>query len=708
MGKRFVLLLCVLINSFLSMGQIDTEKVMIIGRNALYYEDYVLSIQYFNQVIKTKPFLPEPYFYRAIAKYYLDDIKGAEEDCSLCIERNPFFMRAYQLRGDARLALDNFDGAIDDYQKTLDYSPDNKYALVNMGISNIQKKNYDQAEIDLTELLRVYPKYTQGLLTRGAMYVEKGDTIRAFQDYDAAIEADKYYATSYSMRGLLHYNKKDYDKALADLDEAIKIDPLITGNYINRGLIRYSKNDLRGAMSDYDKVIEKESSNIIARFNRGLLRAQVGDDNRAIEDFNVVLKDEPKNYTAYLNRALLRENIGDYRGSISDMNIVLEEYPDFYQGFYTRSEMKRRLNDLKGAEKDYLYARKEESKLQQLSLRGDYSGDKKDGKDKDNKEGKTREQSDKDIEKFNLLVVADAKEQEKSKYDRESRGRVQNRQVKIELEPRFVASYYEKSNDMKIFLKTDKTIEDINKRGLLSRNLIITNNEASLSEQQINVHFSSIDEYSRLISDKSTNPYYFFGRGMDYMLVQDFASAIKDFQTAVDLKPDFLLAYFNLAVVYTKQLELREYVPGYDLNQQSDQKISKALSSDRSSSGLVINGVAVQTTPTPTDFESKKNERVIEYDLILKNYNKVLELNPNFIYAYYNRAEIKSMLGDYRGAIIDYNELLKIDPDFGDAYFNRGLDRLQIGEKEKGLNDLRKAGELGVINAYNIIKRMTE
>lgn len=65
---------------------------MNIGRNALYFEDYILSMQYFNQVIKVKPYMAEPYFYRGVAKLSLDDFKGAEEDCTLCIERNPFIV----------------------------------------------------------------------------------------------------------------------------------------------------------------------------------------------------------------------------------------------------------------------------------------------------------------------------------------------------------------------------------------------------------------------------------------------------------------------------------------------------------------------------------------------------------------------------------------------------------------------------------------
>ena len=59
--------------SFSLHAQINTERVMIIARNALYFEDYVLSIQYFNQVINAKPYLYEPYFFRGLAKVNLDD-----------------------------------------------------------------------------------------------------------------------------------------------------------------------------------------------------------------------------------------------------------------------------------------------------------------------------------------------------------------------------------------------------------------------------------------------------------------------------------------------------------------------------------------------------------------------------------------------------------------------------------------------------------
>ena len=84
-------------------AQINTDRMMSVGRTALYYDDYVVSIQYFNQVINAKPYLAEPYFYRAVAKYYLEDYAGCERDCSEALQRNPYVVNIYELRGLSRI-----------------------------------------------------------------------------------------------------------------------------------------------------------------------------------------------------------------------------------------------------------------------------------------------------------------------------------------------------------------------------------------------------------------------------------------------------------------------------------------------------------------------------------------------------------------------------------------------------------------------------
>ena len=91
--KRLLTLFLSFLITIAGWSQINTDRVMAIGRNALYFEDYVLSIQYFNQVIGARPYLYEPYFYRGLAKFYLEDYTGAEQDCTEALERNPFVTR---------------------------------------------------------------------------------------------------------------------------------------------------------------------------------------------------------------------------------------------------------------------------------------------------------------------------------------------------------------------------------------------------------------------------------------------------------------------------------------------------------------------------------------------------------------------------------------------------------------------------------------
>ena len=131
---RYILLWCALVPALIAGAQINTDQVLRIGRNSLAFDDYVLAIQYFNQVIQVKPYLAKPYFYRGVAKYNLDDFKGAETDASLCIERNPFIVDAYRLRGVSRQNSAKYAEAIGDYDKVLESLPHDKMILFNKAI----------------------------------------------------------------------------------------------------------------------------------------------------------------------------------------------------------------------------------------------------------------------------------------------------------------------------------------------------------------------------------------------------------------------------------------------------------------------------------------------------------------------------------------------------------------------------------------------
>lgn len=704
--KKLILWLALQFGTLSAFAQINTDRVLAIGRNALYFEDYVLSIQYFNQVIRSKPWLAEPYFFRAVAKISLDDFQGAEEDCSACIERNPFLAQAYYARGIARQSMENYDGAISDYQKGLEFRRDDRQMLVNQAVAYIQKKDYDDAKTVFETLLKAYPKYAMTYLSRGAMYLEEGDTTKALADYNQAIQLDPYYAPAYGNRAILYYQLEDFDNALTDLNDAIRLNPKESGYFINRGLVSYQKNNLRGAMDDYDQVISMDHDNLIARFNRGLLRYQVGDNNRAIEDFDVVLQLEPDNYMAYYNRALLRYETGDYAGAVSDYDVVLEEYPNFLPAYYSRSDAKKKLHDQAGAEKDIWTAYRKEEQLKKERAAGkstSTASGNNTGKAATNGDN-TRERSDKSIDKFNRLVVYDKEEERKNKYQSEVRGRVQDRNVRVDLEPQFILTFYEKADAVKKQLYYSKMIDDFNRQMALRMKLLVTNQEAALTEDQIASHFASIDNYSDLIGRNPNNVNAYLGRAIDYMLVQDFASAIKDYDKVIELDPDMVIAYFNRAVVRYKQLQYE------DSNRKSEIMDLTSQSSPLTMS-FNFGGKTQRIASTPTREQlqdAEEKEHAYKHEQITRDYDLAIRLNPDFIYAYFNRANLRCALHDYRAAIEDYTEAIERDPEFAEAYFNRGLARLSQGNTTQGIADLSKAGELGIINAYSIIKRMMD
>ena len=168
-------------------AQINTEQVLRVGRNALYFEDYMLSIQYFNRVIDSKPYLAEPYFLRAIAKYNLEDYAGAEADASQALSINPFLTDAWEVRGVARQNMDRDAEAIADYNEALRLLPRNRNILFNLAMAQQAAERYQEADSTFGLLLRYYPKYDNAYLGRAQLRINTNDTTGAASDIERAL-----------------------------------------------------------------------------------------------------------------------------------------------------------------------------------------------------------------------------------------------------------------------------------------------------------------------------------------------------------------------------------------------------------------------------------------------------------------------------------------------------------------------------------------
>lgn len=660
---RAIIALALLFHVVLCCAQLNTTRVMEIGRNALYFEDYVLSIKYFNEVIDAKPYLHEPYFYRALAKYYLEDYTGAEQDLDVAIAKNPYISRCYQLRGLCRANRDSLLLAEHDFRKALSFNPQNSDVWQNLGAVAMQQDDWNKAAGILDSLLLFFPRDSRAYLMRTQVALNSKDTVMAQKMVELAVVNDKYSSSVYDARAVVYSMTGDYEAAERDLDKAIDLMPNGGGSYVNRALVRYYRNNFRGAMEDYDMALYVEPESFVAHYNRGILRMEVGDDNRAIEDFDWVLDIDPDNTLARFNRALLRDKVGDSKGAIDDLTLVLESYPNFEYAYQCRAAARRKSGDTRGADADEEWLRRRQYDIY-------FNGSQSVSEEYVAENDKTRKRSDSNVRNYNKMISSDVADSKQ--YTSEYRGRVQDRNVYVELEPIFVLTYYRNIAELENERHYYRPLEDVNKEKN-GMPLLLTNDERALSENEVLRHFGNIDALSKEIAANAVDCSLRLERAIDYYLVQDTREAMRDLDAAVSSDSTSWMLYFVRSFVRYKLLETEQ------------------VNEENATSGLM---------PKHVEGLPDLNFRLVKDDL-----DRVVELAPGFAHAYFNRANVSSKLSDFKSAIVDYTKAIEIDDRFAEAYFNRGLARIYTGSSEEGLADLSKAGELGLFHAYSLIKR---
>ncbi len=120
-------------------------------------------------------------------------------------------------------------------------------------------------------------------------------------------------------------------------------------------------------------------------------------------------------------------------------------------------------------------------------------------------------------------------------------------------------------------------------------------------------------------------------------------------------------------------------------------------------SGAIINW-SLTLTINPNEPNSYYSRAIVKDELYtwksaLKDYDKAIEIAPDFISALTNRGSLKDDNGDHKGAIEDYNKVLsfeKVDLENKQrAYFNRGNSKFKLADKIGACEDWKKAFELG-------------
>ncbi|MDP4206416.1 MAG: tetratricopeptide repeat protein [Bacteroidota bacterium] len=658
--KKLVLLCSfILLLGITSKGQINAERYSYIARTRIYFGNYAGAIDYLNQIIRVRPNLPEPYFLRGAAKQFLDDYRGAKIDFDRAIEIKPFYPDAYLNRAMTEYELKDYKSSMEDYSRALELDPLNDNVYNNRGIAKLALK----------------------------------DTLGAMADYNKAIEINPQNINPYLNRSIIKQQKKDLKGAIADIDQAIKIKPNFAGAFLGRGIAEFELNNYAEALSDYDECIYNDPENALAYSNRGIVKHKLGDFEGAIFDYNKAITLDPSMAHAYMNRGLAKEAL-NRKDFMSDFKMAAKLDPRYAKNpylvqvnprAYQQSQLQqqqqnqnaRKVGSAKAAPGGNASASQQNTAQQQQAKTNDQNT---------NTQTTANNAKNKTVPKKrsrNVITVNNEELGKESKND-ENSNKLQNKNIDVKLESIFeialAMSSSEQNEKMQYY---NLQVEELNQFNKFEPMLRITNRDFN-EEQQLKEDFeNNIRYFNAKLSVNNKNSNNYLNKGIFESLTTKYNDALNDFDQAIKIDNNNTLAYFERANVRSKMVDLILSLP--DFSERQILTVRKGV-------GNVKTQQKVQT-------------KIQDYDLAISDYQKVLDLNPHFLFALFNRANIYCKTGEYKKAEEDYSRIIELEPDFGEAYFNRGLVRIYLDEPEKGAMDLSKAGELGIQNAYNIIKR---
>ena len=645
-------------------AQYDKDVFYMRGRQALADGKYSLAIENFNILSQLDTADHWTFFFRGIAKYNLGDLRGAKRDFDRSVQLNPVFTSGYHYRGITQSRFGNYDAALGDLQQAIDLRPGNEGLYFSRGVTYFLSQQFEKAVTDFDWYIRRQPKDPSAYLNRGASFLFLGDTLKAVNDYNKAIRLDRFDPEGYIRRGRLYATQKNYELAIADMDKAIELDTTNTFAYFNRAIMYYEQEKYHEAMSDLNRVLKDEPGNALTLYNRGLISAQLGAYDDALSDMDRVLNINPENVLAYFNRASIFIEMGLYKDALEDYDRAIELYPDFAKAYMNRAYVKNMLGDYKSSKKDYETARKKVQEYREKSSSEEVSF-----------ADTTR--------KYSNLIALDA-EFAKKDFDDEL---LQHRDIDIKLRPlyRFVLTG-EKDNTNYALARGYENTLIARFQGDLPVGVAVKNEESALTEEALarveQSAWGAAEPTADQLFMRALHDYHgkHFNSSLNY-----YGRAVEEAQAKGTIESLYSAFYhMNRGVL---RAEMIDFISSIESNVQ-------VLSMD--DSGNTRARVKDQVS------------RQYDYSDAIRDMKAASETVPDIPYIYYNLGNLYCLSAEHISSIENYSKAIALYPYMGDAYFNRGLVLIYLKDKEKGCIDLSRAGELGVQDAYGVIKKYCE
>jgi len=592
---------------------------------------------------------------------------------NLCIQVQPGVSEMYFYRGICKYYLNDNLGADEDFSHAISiYCPFIFDAYNFRSLAKYRLGDYDGAISDINKVIGKQSNNPQLYAERAFCKLASQNFNGALNDCNKALSMQAMSEDLYICKGVAETALNKFDNALEDYNTALKINPRNAEIYVRKGITEKQMGNHKEAIENYNHALTIDSSSAFAYYNRAEAKIAISDPNGALSDYNTVLKYEPMNSLAYFNRAILESNLKNYKNAIADFDKVLSLNPENIQALFNRAKLKQNTNDYQGALADYnktislfpyfveAYYNRSEVKKSLKDISGamqDYALGKKISETDFQTNSSQRKQ---DSITLSRLVSLNT--------DFNNTETTTGKTISVELAPIFYIALKDSNYKGQVYYSAE--MQKIN--NTISNVLFLTNKEIKTKHS---LNDSSSEILNEATKDHDKQMPIRLQKSIQKTNIQLFNDAVRDYDNIIAQNPNCAIAYFSRGINYCKEMQM--------INQFSTNQY------------ILTNKIS------PKD-QDQKNEK---YKRALSDFNKTIQLEPSFSFAYFNRAYVKCQLQDFDGAVKDFDYAILTNHDLADAYYNKGVLLFYLKDKLNACQNFSKAGELGLTESYNIIKK---
>ena len=603
-----------------------------------------------------------------------ENYSEAIKDFNIAIIAKPNDFEAYFLRGIAKYSLSDYSGAVDDFTRTLEIHPLYVRAYHYRGVANDRLANYADAMADYKRAISLDPFSEELHIASGSTLMHLKDYERAIAELDTALIINPENANAYISRGIAKRYLNDLDGALADMNSAVYNDFFNIEAVARRGMIELEREDYEAAMNDFNDALRMDKDNPLIYFNRAMAYLHLGDTTAALRDYEKVNNLDQRNALTYFNRAIIYSIKEEYDVALALYNKVIEINPQNIYGYFNRGVLFFKMKDWDAAEADFTkvielfpdfidaWVNRAVVKFERNDIKG-------------------AEQDQWQAKQIMAFVSEDQANVDSlyAHYSKMDYNKI------INFESDFVDG-----NRQKTLIQ----FSDIDIRPRESFIVNITDSEhfyrdATLSQLKMAYVINDLFDPNRssLINDSTANLY-------DNQNLKTFVNGIYNFE---------IYNYQRGEALFTSLLDdpvLGVYA-GINLSVLQKAKAEITVNDKNYENSISI-------TPKKASESFTQQQEKPDYQQSLATITNVLSKNKRNPYVWYNMGNIHLQMQEFSKAVDDYTKAIQYERNLAEAYYNRALTLLYLNNKTQAIKDLSKAGELGIPEAYVVMKRFTE